>query len=132
MTEERIVNFDAAVHVWKVKEIESVYDGDTFTCTIDVGIYGMELHHRKIRIWGIDTPEIRGGTDEEKAKAVDARDALGEVLFHEDHQVFLYFMGAYTFGRLVCKVFVQHKTKKHVLCIDKIMIDAGYAKPYKP
>jgi len=59
------------------------YDGDT--CTLDfhlsaeVGLgisLGAVLAGQKVRLCDIDTPELRGGTEETKAAAVKARDAL--------------------------------------------------------
>ena len=44
--------------------VESVYDGDTITCTIDCG-FNMFMKKQKIRLTGIDTAEIRGDTREE-------------------------------------------------------------------
>lgn len=48
------------------------YDGDSFDLTLDLG-FELVLH-QKCRIEGIDTPEMRGGTDDSKAAAVLARD----------------------------------------------------------
>ena len=39
--------------------ISSVYDGDTVTCNIDLG-FGMLMNKQKIRLYGINAPEIRG------------------------------------------------------------------------
>ena len=38
--------------------VRSVYDGDTITVDIDVG-FGITLTSQKIRLRGIDTPEVR-------------------------------------------------------------------------
>ena len=42
-------------------EIVSVYDGDTITVNIDLG-FGVELKKQKIRLYGINTPEVRGSS----------------------------------------------------------------------
>ena len=52
-----------------VAKINRVYDGDTFFCDI-YWVHQLIGDNVKIRIMGIDTPEMRGGTDEEKAAAV--------------------------------------------------------------
>lgn len=50
----------------------SVYDGDTITVRLDLGFkISTEV---KLRLVGIDTPELRGGTEETKAAARAARD----------------------------------------------------------
>lgn len=48
------------------------YDGDSFDLTLDLG-FDLILH-KKCRIYGIDTPELRGGTEESKAAGRLARD----------------------------------------------------------
>ena len=48
------------------------YDGDSFDFSLDLG-FGLVLH-RKCRLDGIDTPELRGGTEESKAAGRLARD----------------------------------------------------------
>ena len=50
--------------------VVSVYDGDTVTLDIDLGL-GSWLHKQKFRIHGIDAPEIRG---EEREEGLIARD----------------------------------------------------------
>ena len=41
--------------------VVSVYDGDTITVNIDLG-FGVELKKQKIRLYGINTPEVRGSS----------------------------------------------------------------------
>ena len=48
------------------------YDGDTFTLKLDVG-FSM-TYVGSVRINGVDTPELRGGTDLSKAAGKLARD----------------------------------------------------------
>ena len=58
-------------YTYKIKEFSN-YDGDSFDLTLDLGF---ELvYHQKCRIYGIDTPELRGGTDDSKAAGRLARD----------------------------------------------------------
>ena len=37
----------------------SVYDGDTITVDIDLG-FGIVLRKQKLRLYGLNTPEVRG------------------------------------------------------------------------
>ena len=60
--------------------IDSIYDGDTMTCTIDCG-FGVHLSKQKIRLYGINTPEVRGDEKEEGKKS---RDAVREKLMGKD------------------------------------------------
>jgi len=60
--------------------ITSVYDGDTCTGVIDLG-FGIFVQKAKLRLVGIDTPEMRGGSAATKAQARSSRDYLrGRVL----------------------------------------------------
>ena len=49
----------------------SNYDGDSFDLTLDLGF--SLTTHKKVRILGVDTPELRGGTDDSKAAGRLAR-----------------------------------------------------------
>ncbi|WP_420585809.1 hypothetical protein [Ruegeria sp.] len=51
------------------------YDGDSFDLTLDLGFD--LIAHRKCRLHGVDTPELRGGTDLSKRAGLLARDAAG-------------------------------------------------------
>jgi micrococcal nuclease len=62
-------------HYWAV--VTSVYDGDTVTADIDLGM-GIWARKQKLRLYGIDTPELRG---DERAEGLKARDWLREQLF---------------------------------------------------
>ena len=53
--------------------ITSVYDGDTATANVDLG-FGVSAIKVKLRFYGIDTPEIRGGTELTKQAARKSRD----------------------------------------------------------
>ena len=45
-------------------KVTSVYDGDTITVDIDLGM-NVVLTGQKIRLYGIDTPEVRGSERED-------------------------------------------------------------------
>ena len=68
-------------YYYKAKVV-SVYDGDTCTCVIDLGF---KLSVRvKVRLLGIDTPEVRTRDKEEKAKGLSTRDWLRERILDKD------------------------------------------------
>ena len=58
-------------------EVVSVYDGDTATATVDLG-FKISAIKVKLRFYGIDTAEIRGGTEITKTAAREARDYVKE------------------------------------------------------
>ena len=62
-----------------VEKYISAYDGDTFR--VDVArIHPLIGRNMPIRLRGVDTPEIRGKCDEEKALAIKARDFVRDLL----------------------------------------------------
>ncbi len=56
-------------------KVVSVYDGDTLTVQVDVG-FGWKKEKLKVRLYGIDTPELRGSSPEEKVLSRAAKAAL--------------------------------------------------------
>ena len=60
--------------------VDSVYDGDTITCTIDLG-FGIYFSKQKIRLYGLDTPEVRG---EERDDGLISRDKLRDRILDKD------------------------------------------------
>lgn len=54
--------------------VDSVYDGDTITCTINCG-FGIVLQKQKIRLFGLNTKEVRGP---EREEGLIVRDLLRE------------------------------------------------------
>jgi micrococcal nuclease len=59
-------------------EVLRVIDGDTFEARVAIWL-GQEIT-TKIRLAGIDAPELRGLCDEEKRRAVESRDTLARLL----------------------------------------------------
>ena len=54
------------------------YDGDTIDLEVDLGF---SIKHKiRVRLAGVDTPELRGGTEESKELAIEARDFVEEAL----------------------------------------------------
>jgi len=64
---------------YRVSRIHSVYDGDTCTLDIDLGLNTVRCKE-KVRLWGINTAELRGVDDATKAKGIEARDWLRDQL----------------------------------------------------
>ena len=100
--------------------VDSVYDGDTITCTIDCG-FNMFMKKQKIRLVGINTPELRG---EEKEQGIIVRDILRnkilgkKVILHTEKDK----KGKY--GRYLATVYYNNEN------INQWLIDQGHAKVY--
>ena len=60
--------------------ITEVYDGDTVTADIDLG-FSFTHNDQKLRLFGIDAPEVRG---DERPEGLEARDALRDRILGEE------------------------------------------------
>lgn len=60
--------------------VTGVYDGDTCTVDIDLG-FGIWMRKQKLRLLGIDTPELRG---EERQEGLKVRDYVRELILDKE------------------------------------------------
>ena len=60
--------------------VQQVYDGDTITCDIDLG-FGIKIFKQKLRLFGINAPEMRG---EQRPQGIISRDALREKILDKN------------------------------------------------
>jgi micrococcal nuclease len=102
-------------------QVVSVYDGDTITVRARIWL-GQEVE-TKVRLDGIDTPELRGKCKDEKELAKKARDFLvklaGSTVTLRDIRY-----GKYA-GRVVAKVFTEGGDD-----LAASLIKAGHGRPY--
>ena len=100
--------------------VDSVYDGDTITCTVRCG-FGVELVKQKIRLYGLNTPEVRG---ESREQGLVARDKLREKILGKE--IFLKTIkdrkGKY--GRYLCIVYLGEENLKELLFISGLSVTA--------
>lgn len=102
-------------------QVIRVYDGDTFFVNIHYAhwLIGSNIG---VRIRGIDTPEIRGGTEETKALAQKSKEAL--IKLFDGRKITLYNLGRDKYFRILADV------KADDIDVKKYMISNGYAKEY--
>jgi len=107
-------------------KVTSVYDGDTVT--MDVLVWKNQTVEAKLRLKGIDTPEMRGKCQAEKDLAIKARDFLRELVL--DKLTILRAIpyegkadGKY--GRIIGTLLTP--TNKN---INQMLVDEGLARPY--
>jgi micrococcal nuclease len=102
-----------------------VVDGDTVDVDIDLG-FGVWVRNERIRIIGIDTPEIRTSDAIEKLFGIAAKNRLGEIL-GETAILRTQKPGKSNekFGRMLGDFVVDDGRM-----ITEILIEEGYAVPY--
>ena len=105
-------------------QVIKVYDGDTITIAayMPYADGSSPLFRFSVRLNGIDTPEIKGHSEEEKKAAKDARSALNEKLLHR--VVALRNVQTEKYGRILADVYLGD------LHINQWMIDNKYAVKY--
>jgi micrococcal nuclease len=100
--------------------VSSVYDGDTVTV---IFYHKREPIKYKVRLYGIDTPEIRTRDKKEKELGYKARDFLREIILEKT--VLVEFMKYDKYGRILGVFYDKNNNN-----INQIMIDNGHAKEY--
>ena len=99
--------------------VASVYDGDTITILF---YYRNELMKYSCRLYGIDTPELRGGNKRSKHKARKSRDFLKQLILNKIIKVECLKFDKY--GRILIKIWYKGKN------INELMITSSHAKKY--
>jgi|TARA_R110000823_G_scaffold243702_1_gene367876 micrococcal nuclease len=114
------------MYEYKVKVVK-VIDGDTIDVDIDLG-FNTVLTKRRIRLYGIDTPESRTRDKEEKQRGLLSKEYLllkcpiGEYITLKSH-------GVGKFGRILGELFEYNKYEDSI-SINQEMCDEAYAAPY--
>ena len=99
-----------------------VYDGDTITIAAKLPYAGSPLYRFSVRLNGIDTPEIKGKSEDEISVAKEARDAVSTLILHKN--VVLKNVATEKYGRILADVYLDE------LHINKWLIDQRFAVKY--
>ena len=103
-------------------EVIKVYDGDTITIAAKMPFKGSPLYHLPVRLIGIDTPEIKGKSEDEISVAKEARDALSALILHKN--IVLKNVTTEKYGRILADVYLDE------LHINKWLIEQRFAVKY--
>lgn len=100
--------------------VTDVYDGDTITVDIDLG-FRSHLKKVKLRLFGIDAPEMRG---EERPKGIVTRDWLRSQILGQQIRVHTYKDSTGKYGRWLADIFpIDNQTKSY----NEIMVEKNLA-----
>jgi len=103
-------------------EVIKVYDGDTITVAAQLPYPESPYYRFSVRLKGIDAPEMKGRSEEERAAAHRAQKALEDLILHK--QVRLENRSQEKYGRLLADVYFGE------IHINQWLLDNGYAKAY--
>ena len=112
-------------YIYKVV-VTRVIDGDTVDVEIDLG-FDLKLNKR-VRLHGINTPEIRTRDKKEKARGYAAKERLQEILKANDNIVYLQSVDKGKYGRCVGILFEQDFLDES---INDRLLSEGHAVKYK-
>ncbi|GMR24912.1 MAG: hypothetical protein BMS9Abin39_0182 [Ignavibacteria bacterium] len=102
--------------------VTSVYDGDTCTVDIDLGLHTW-VRKEKIRLYGINAPEIRG---EERSKGLKSRDFLREQILGKEIIIETLKDKKGKYGRYIGKIWIRNKKEKEINISD-LLVKNGFA-----
>ena len=110
-----------------------VIDGDTVDALIDLGFDTWVK--KRIRLYGIDTPETRTRDKEEKKKGLEAKARVIEVLERNNNEIILTSLGVGKYGRCLgeikfTKSYIK-SNKYHGKSLNTMLVKEGHAKEYK-
>ena len=111
-----------SLYTYRAK-IVSVYDGDTVRADIDLGL-SIWARNEKMRLFGIDTPELRGGTPESKRKGYAARDFLRSKVLGKTVIIKTIRDKKGKYGRYLAEIFIDGVN------INELLIEKGHAVEY--
>ena len=130
LTIRHILNIDSnAASLTSFKDVQYVknYDGDTITVNLP-GVndfFGREI---AVRVLGVDTPEIQGACESEKALAIKARDYVHKRLSRA-RRIDLVDISKGKYFRIVARVMVFGRGRSS-RSLSTGLLRMGYAKPY--
>ena len=101
-------------------KVISVYDWDTITVDIDLG-FNNWMKDQTLRLWGIDTPEMRW---KEKVEWKKVRDYVRDEILWKDVIIKSYKDKKGKYGRWLAEVIIDWKN------LNEELVSIGYAEEY--
>jgi micrococcal nuclease len=109
-------------YIYKIRKIQKIVDGDTLDVEIDLGF--SIIIEKRIRLAGLDAPELHTTDSNEKALGLKAKEWLkghlegpGEILIRTE-------LSAEKYGRILGKLYIND------ICLNDQMISEGLCWKY--
>ena len=103
-------------------KVIKVYDGDTITIATRLPNTTEPIYRFSVRFLGIDSPEIKGKTEKEKALAIVSRDNLEKLIMNKI--VYLQNVSLEKYGRILADVYIGN------IHVNNWLLKKGYAIKY--
>jgi len=107
--------------------VTKVYDGDTITLSIPLGFNNV-LVNQKVRLYGINAPELKGET---KPQGLKSRDFLSSKVLNKTILLkVVKLRGKY--GRIIGEIYLPSSTSStsSTTSINQLLVDKNLAVPY--
>jgi len=101
--------------------ITSVYDGDTVTATVDLGLF-IKKEKVKIRLYGINAPELRGET---LKQGRESRDFLRSLVLNQKVVIQTIKDGKGKYGRYLANIWLD--ISGDMVCINDYIVENDLA-----
>jgi micrococcal nuclease len=111
-------------YVYRLKAVAKVVDGDTVDLDLDLG-FSITLRQR-VRLYGIDAPELRSKDPIEKAKGLESQ-AFVTQWFQQPGPVLVRTTKEEKYGRMLADCYREGAPS---LCTE--LLERGLAQPYTP
>ncbi len=98
-----------------------VIDGDTIDAQIDLG-FGIFVNKR-IRLWGIDAPEVKTRDMKEKKRGKLAKKRLKSILEQNNGKFSLFSKGFGKFGRCLGEIFIENQSINNLLIEEGLVLE---------
>jgi len=109
-------------------QVIKVYDGDTMTIAARLPYLESPLYRFSVRLLGIDSPEIKGKTPEEKEAAKKSQKALEDLILNKI--VYLKDKSHEKYGRILANIYIDVDSSENQIHVNKWMLDNKYAYEY--
>ena len=103
-------------------KVKRVVDGDTLDLDIALG-FNLTLSER-VRLMGVDTPEIRSRNLKTKAKGLEAKEFVKDYVGRNDGDIDILIHGFGKFGRPLVDIYIGKSN------LNKLLLEMGLATPY--
>lgn len=103
-------------------KVVSVYDGDTMTVDIDLGLH-MWIRDEKVRLARINAPEVRGA---QREKGLAARDFLSNLVFGKDIIIETIRDQEEKYGRYLGEIWLKNESGAFTN-INDLIVQKGHA-----
>jgi micrococcal nuclease len=109
------------MYEYKISNILKIVDGDTVDLSLDLGFYVTVV--QRIRLDGLDTPEVHSKDMQEKTLAQEAKEFVTK-WFEENKELTIRTKKEDKYGRILGEIYCQDR------CLNKDLVDMGYAWEY--